>query len=124
MGILQENIGLRIMEIRIGLGWTQNELAKKYRRCISQIQLLESGTNDPKISTLEKLADKLNCKIEDFLKPPTSSKPKRGRPRTSKAEETAPVEDRGAIPYSRERFAKYNNGKGESYQRYDNLKSP
>lgn len=65
-------IGLRIRELRKGKGLTQNELAEGVvtRSYLSQI---EKGAVIPSSETLEKLALRLDCKVDEFYKTPSTN---------------------------------------------------
>lgn len=61
------NIGERIKHIRKQSGITQKQLAEKLGMTQAAIVQFESEKSNPKIDTLQKIADALNVSITDFL---------------------------------------------------------
>lgn len=60
--------GFKIAEIRESKKLSQEELAEKSKVSRSIISFLETGKEkDVKLSTLQKIANALDCGIEDFL---------------------------------------------------------
>lgn len=58
--------GIRIKEIRRNKGLTQKQLGEKCHIAESTIRRYESGNLNPKIETLQKIADALGCDIFDL----------------------------------------------------------
>lgn len=59
---------IRLRELRIQKGLTQQELATKSGIAQGIISGIESGaTQNPRFDTVVKLADALNCPLTDFL---------------------------------------------------------
>lgn len=58
--------GIRIKEIRRNKGLTQKQLGEKCHIAESTIRRYESGNLNPKIETLQKIADALCCDIFDL----------------------------------------------------------
>lgn len=74
------DIGLRLREIRDGLGLTQQEMAAQLRCSVKHLQRLEAGRN-MHIDTLVALAIKLNVSTRSLFDPPKSrAKRNPGRP--------------------------------------------
>ena len=59
--------GIRIKEIRRNKGLTQKQLGEKCHIAESTIRRYESGNLNPKIETLQKIADALGCDILDLM---------------------------------------------------------
>ena len=68
----------RVAERRKELGLSQAELAELVATTQSAIARLESGGRPPRIDTLLRIADALDCELLVELKPRT--RPKRGEP--------------------------------------------
>lgn len=58
---------LRIIQWRKRKGFTQGELAKKCKTTQQTIAKIEQGAVDPKLSTLQKIADALECELVDLF---------------------------------------------------------
>jgi len=59
--------GMRLRALRKARGWSQEQLAMKSGFRVSRISLLECGhTNDPRASTLRRLAMALGCCIDEL----------------------------------------------------------
>lgn len=61
--------GETIKRLRLDLNLTQKELAEKSSLSESSIKSYESGTRNPKMEALEKIADALNCNSFDLIYP-------------------------------------------------------
>jgi ribosome-binding protein aMBF1 (putative translation factor) len=59
----------KIIEARINKGITQKKLAQKMKTKQSAISRLESGTANPSLSLLKRLAEALNARLEIRLIP-------------------------------------------------------
>ena len=59
--------GKRIRELRTGKGWTQEVLAEAAEMNALQIGHIERGANDPKLSTILKLARAFRMRAEELL---------------------------------------------------------
>ena len=58
--------GENIKRIRMEKGYTQKQLAEKCEMYESQIRKYELNKANPKIETLEKIANALDCKVSDI----------------------------------------------------------
>lgn len=58
---------LKVREIRMKQGITLRQLAKLSGISTTQLQAIETGSADPRLSTLLKLAKALQVTIGDFL---------------------------------------------------------
>jgi len=58
---------MKMMQIRKKIGMTQAELAEKCQTTQQTIAKIEKGVVDPKISTLQKIADALNCELQELF---------------------------------------------------------
>ncbi len=61
------NLNLRIIQIRKKIQITQAELAERCKTTQQTIAKIEQGLVDPKLSTLQKVADALNCELTDLF---------------------------------------------------------
>lgn len=57
----------KLKEARKAAGLTQVELSRKTGLSQPDISAIERGDRDPTASTLRKLADALECKIDDIV---------------------------------------------------------
>lgn len=65
-----EEVAFKIKELREKLQMTQAELAKKADVSRQKLIDLESGRDvNTTVATLQKLADALNCKVQDLICP-------------------------------------------------------
>ena len=62
-----ENLGLRLRDIRKGLGYTQAELAKKSGLEQALISKMEQGRHQPRFTTLSKYARGLKLSVAELL---------------------------------------------------------
>lgn len=60
-------MNLRVVQWRRIKGLTQGELAAKCKTTQQTIAKIEQGTVDPKLSTLQKIADALDCELVDLF---------------------------------------------------------
>lgn len=60
-------IGLNIKQLRKEKGITQGELAEKSNLGLNIISKLERDTTDPKLSTLYKLMNALDCSADELI---------------------------------------------------------
>lgn len=58
---------LKIKELRNKIGISQNELAKQLDVVQSTVSMWENGTNSPKTSMIPKLAEILQCSIDELF---------------------------------------------------------
>lgn len=58
---------LRIIQRRKRLGLTQQELAERCKTTQQTIAKIEQGSVDPKLSTIIKIAEALECEVTDLL---------------------------------------------------------
>jgi transcriptional regulator with XRE-family HTH domain len=64
----------QVVEQRLARGLSQKELAKLCGTTQSAIARLESGGRPPKIDTLLRIAEALDCELEVALRPRTKTK--------------------------------------------------
>jgi len=64
----KERMAARLKALRERRGLTQEQLAEKSRVGRSHLARLETGKQDPTLSTLEKLAKALNVDVAKLLK--------------------------------------------------------
>lgn len=67
-------LALQVAERRRALGLTQQELARLTGTTQSAVARLEAGQRPPKIDTLLRIADALDCELEVRLRPRTAPK--------------------------------------------------
>jgi ribosome-binding protein aMBF1 (putative translation factor) len=60
---LQRELGDRLLERRLELGYSQRELAEKVGTSQNRIYLIESGEANPTLDTLGKLAEILDARL-------------------------------------------------------------
>ena len=60
-------VDLRIVQWRKKRGLTQDELARKCHTTQQTIAKIEAGVVDPKLTTLQKIADALKCDLVDLF---------------------------------------------------------
>jgi hypothetical protein len=65
--VINLNIGERIRKIRIEKGMTQKEIAEKCGINDANIRKYESGRQNPKIDTIEKIAKALDVEVSELL---------------------------------------------------------
>lgn len=58
---------MKITHIRKGKGITQADLADRCGTTQQQIARIETGTVDPRLGTLRKIADALGCELRDLF---------------------------------------------------------
>jgi transcriptional regulator with XRE-family HTH domain len=64
----------QVIEQRLARGLSQQELAELCSTTQSAIARLESGGRPPKVDTLLRIADALDCELEVALRPRTKTK--------------------------------------------------
>jgi transcriptional regulator with XRE-family HTH domain len=74
------DIGRRIAELRAAKGWTQATFAEKLGTAVQNLARMEQGRQDFRVRTLVRLARKLGCEPRDLWDPPTTPRPRPGRP--------------------------------------------
>lgn len=67
---LQRELGDRLLERRLALGYSQRELAEKTGTSQNRIYLIESGEANPTLDTLERLAEVLGVRLSVDLREP------------------------------------------------------
>jgi ribosome-binding protein aMBF1 (putative translation factor) len=67
-----ERIGRRVAEERTSRGLSQRELAELCGTTQSAVARLEGGTRPPRLSTLLRVANALDCELELDLRPRTT----------------------------------------------------
>jgi transcriptional regulator with XRE-family HTH domain len=60
--------GKRVRELRLARGWTQEQLAEQAGLTPVQLSRIENGWNDPKMSTIIRLAKALKVSCGDLMK--------------------------------------------------------
>lgn len=65
---LQKIIGSRVRQHRERMNMSQEKCAELAGMYQANLSLLENGKSSPDISTLERLAEALDCRVSDFLK--------------------------------------------------------
>lgn len=73
-GWLFAQLALQVAERRRALGLSQQELARLTGTTQSAVARLEAGRRPPKIDTLLRIADALDCELEVRLRPRTTPK--------------------------------------------------
>jgi transcriptional regulator with XRE-family HTH domain len=58
---------MKIIKVRKAKGITQAELADRCGTTQQQIARIENGTVDPRLSTLQRIAEALECELPDLL---------------------------------------------------------
>ena len=66
-------LGRQVRALRISLGMTQGQLARKARTSQSAIARLELGQIEPRIHTLRRVGDALGAKLVVELQPQTAA---------------------------------------------------
>ena len=66
-------VGRRIAEVRVGLGWTQQMLADEMEVTVQHVQHCEQGRANMTLRSLAKFAEVLDCDPRELLDPPTGS---------------------------------------------------
>ena len=59
---------MRIKDIRVSRNLTQLELAKVLKVKRSTVSMWEQGKSEPRASMLKKIAEALNCTIDELIK--------------------------------------------------------
>jgi transcriptional regulator with XRE-family HTH domain len=77
-------VGERVRELRLSLGWTQNDLAMRLRAAVQRVQNIERGGENLTLFSLARLANALEIEIGDLFGPHEHRvRPRRvGRPPT------------------------------------------
>lgn len=66
-GCVEMAFGENLKRLRQDKGWTQGDLANRTGLRVATISQLERGEGDPKMSTLHKLLDALECSADALL---------------------------------------------------------
>lgn len=61
------SIGKNLKRLRVNKGWTQGDLSEKTGIKVAHISKLENDEGDPKLSTIQKLINALECKADELL---------------------------------------------------------
>lgn len=75
-----KDVGRRIAELRLGRGWTQEDLAERLRMPLKNLQRIERGLQNLTIKTLVRFATVLGVRTAELFEAPKSREVKRGRP--------------------------------------------
>lgn len=67
-GKLSKKLGERIRELRLATGMSTREFADTAGIAHSQVYKIDNGLVDPKLSTLQAIADTLGVSLSDLLK--------------------------------------------------------
>ncbi|SDD78575.1 helix-turn-helix domain-containing protein [Kordiimonas lacus] len=78
MDMFKKNIGLRIKALRMSLGFSQEDLAAQIERSVHSISQIERGVNAPSLETAVKIAEALNCSLDDLVHADISRSAKSG----------------------------------------------
>lgn len=78
---LQERVGRRIAELRIEQALTQEQLAERLEVTVRYLQSIEGGHENLGLETLAKVATVLKVQPIMFFEPPTTRRPRPGRPK-------------------------------------------
>jgi transcriptional regulator with XRE-family HTH domain len=78
---LQEHVGRRVAELRAEAGLTQERLAERAGVTARYLQSIEGGHENLTLETLAKLATALKVPPIRLFEPPTTRKPRPGRPK-------------------------------------------
>lgn len=73
--------GRRIAELRANLGMTQEDLASRLGVSVRHLQRIEAGQKNLSVLFLAELSPLLEAEPADFLSPPSTPKPRPGRPK-------------------------------------------
>jgi ribosome-binding protein aMBF1 (putative translation factor) len=82
------NIGRRIAELRVARGWTQEAFAEVLGMATQNVARIEQGRADFRVTTLVRLATALGCDPQVLWEPPTTRKPRPGRPKATTSGKT------------------------------------
>lgn len=75
------NVGRRVAELRAAKGWTQASFAEFLGIAVPNLQRMEQGRQNFTVRTLVTVARKLGCDPRELWDPPSTPRPKPGRPR-------------------------------------------
>ena len=78
------DIGRRVAELRAEKDLTQEQLAEILGMATQNLARIEQGRSDFRVSTVVRVARALGCDVRQLCDPPTSRKPRPGRPRRAK----------------------------------------
>lgn len=74
MGRLRKTFGMRLREVRLARGLTQEQLAEKLNVSLNFLNLIERGQRAPSFDTLERMSRVLRVPVADlFLSKPTKA---------------------------------------------------
>ena len=65
---LAQHVGARARTIRDTQGLTQRQIADKAGMVHQEVSRFESGTSNPRLDTLEQIADALDVSVEELVK--------------------------------------------------------
>jgi transcriptional regulator with XRE-family HTH domain len=82
------NIGRRIAELRVARGWTQEAFAEVLGMATQNVARIEQGRSDFRVTTLVRVATALECDPQVLWQPPTTRKPRPGRPKATQPAKT------------------------------------
>jgi transcriptional regulator with XRE-family HTH domain len=68
------SLGAQVLEQRVARGLSQNELAGLCGTSQPAIARLESGAQAPRVETLRRIANALDCELELHLRPRTNTR--------------------------------------------------
>lgn len=74
-------MGRRVAELRADAGLTQEQLAERADVTTRYVQSVEAGNENLGLETIAKLASVLKTHPGRFFEPPTTRKPRPGRPK-------------------------------------------
>ena len=58
---------MKLTEVRLSKNMTQDDLAKKLNVSRTTVTMWENGKSNPNIHMLKKIAESLDCKVEDLI---------------------------------------------------------
>ncbi len=67
MGRLRKNFGIRLRQVRLTRGLTQEQLAEKLAVSLNFLNLIERGQRAPSFDTLERIAKVLRTPVAEFF---------------------------------------------------------
>lgn len=67
------SLGKNVLQLRKDRGWTQADLAERAQMRIALISEIEQDRGNPRLSTLRKLLDALQCSPNALLSEPTTT---------------------------------------------------
>lgn len=82
---LQRHLGLRVKELRVAKGLTQEAFAARVDMLTPNYARIEQGRQNLTLDTLVRVADALGVDVRDLFVTPSIGPSQRGRPKGEKA---------------------------------------